>query len=118
LQAGTEESPYYSNSSQLPVGYTSDPFEALLHQEELQRKYTGGTVFHLYLGERVSSPQACKNIIKKTLTRFRIPYLTITPVFSICPKHGYLEGEYTFCPKCDKELIEKKTLEEPLDETI
>ena len=100
LQAGTDEAPYYTNSSQLPVDFSSDPFEALNLQEPLQRKYTGGTVFHLYMGERISSVKACKNLVRRVLERYRIPYLTVTPVFSICPTHGYLDGEISHCPQC------------------
>jgi ribonucleoside-triphosphate reductase len=108
LQAGTAENPYYTNSSQLPVGFTDDAFEALERQEELQRKYTGGTVLHLYMGERVSSVDACKKLVKRSLENFRLPYITITPTFSVCPTHGYLEGEHQYCPKCDEELVAKK----------
>jgi ribonucleoside-triphosphate reductase len=108
LQAGTREQPYYTNSSQLPVGFTADPFEALQRQEQLQRKYTGGTVLHLYLGERVSSARACRDLVKRALTRFRLPYITVTPTFSICPTHGYLAGEHAFCPKCDEEALARK----------
>jgi anaerobic ribonucleoside-triphosphate reductase len=108
LQAGAADAPYYTNSSQLPSGFTDDPFEALELQEELQRKYTGGTVLHLYLGERVSSAAACKKLLRRALENFRLPYVTITPTFSICPKHGYLSGEHTFCPKCDAELLARK----------
>ena len=100
LQAGTPEAPYYTNSSQLPVGYTSDPFVALTHQESLQRLYTGGTVLHLYLGERIGSGDACAKLVRKALTQYRIPYLTITPTFSICPEHGYQSGEHPECPVC------------------
>ena len=110
LQAGSPEQPYYTNSSQLPVGYTDDPFEALTRQEALQAKYTGGTVLHLYMNERISSVEACKTLVKRALTNFRLPYITITPTFSICPKHGYLAGEHAWCPKCDVELIEKKRM--------
>ncbi|BAO43303.1 ribonucleoside triphosphate reductase [Thiolapillus brandeum] len=108
LQAGTPEKPYYTNSSQLPVGYTDDPFQALSMQEELQRKYTGGTVLHLYMSERLSDSKACQRLVKRSLESFRLPYITITPTFSICPKHGYLEGEHEFCPRCDEELLVKK----------
>ncbi|MBI4356755.1 MAG: ribonucleoside triphosphate reductase [Gammaproteobacteria bacterium] len=108
LQAGTEKKPYYTNSSQLPVGFTSDPFEALEKQEALQKRYTGGTVLHLYMEERISGAAACKKLVKRALEGFRIPYITITPTFSICPKHGYLKGEHTFCPLCDEELIIQK----------
>jgi anaerobic ribonucleoside-triphosphate reductase len=110
LQAGTEDEPYYTNSSQLPVGFTDDPFEALERQDDLQRKYTGGTVLHLYMGERISSATACKKLVRRALENFRLPYITITPTFSICPKHGYLAGEHTYCPKCDAELIARKQL--------
>ena len=104
IQAGTPEEPYYTNSSQLPVGYTNDPFQALHEQEELQQKYTGGTVLHLYMGERVSSAEACKQLVKRSLESFRLPYITVTPTFSICPKHGYIAGEHAYCPICDEEL--------------
>jgi len=103
IQAGTKEDPYYTNSSQLPVGYTDDPFEALDLQATLQSKYTGGTVLHLYMSQRISSAKVCGELIKKVLTNYRLPYSTITPTFSICPKHGYLAGEHKFCPKCDEE---------------
>ena len=108
LQAGTRDMPYYTNSSQLPVGFTDDPFEALERQEALQRKYTGGTVLHLYMTERISSAEACKQLVKRSLERFRLPYITVTPTFSICPKHGYLQGEHPFCPKCDEDLLARK----------
>nr|WP_314890085.1 ribonucleoside triphosphate reductase [Actinomyces oris] len=100
LQAGTEANPYYTNSSQIPVGYTDDPFEAQEMQEELQTKYTGGTVLHLYMNERISSATACKELVRRSLTAFRTPYITITPTFSICPVHGYLAGEHLTCDKC------------------
>jgi len=92
--------PYYTNSSQLPVGLTDDLFHALRLQEPLQTRYTGGTVFHIWLGERLSSGEAAKLIIKRTAENFRIPYFTLTPTFSICPSHGYLAGEHTRCPEC------------------
>ncbi len=107
LQAGYEDAPYYTNSSQLPVGHTDDAFEALELQDELQSKYTGGTVLHLYMGERISSSEACKKMVRKTLTNFRLPYITITPTFSICPVHGYLQGEHEYCPRCDETLVQK-----------
>ncbi len=108
LQAGTAQHPYYTNSSQLPVGFTDDPFEALERQDELQRKYTGGTVLHLYMNERLSSPEACRELVRRSLTRFRLPYITVTPTFSICPTHGYLAGHQEFCPKCDAEILARK----------
>lgn len=101
IQAGTKDNPYYTNSSQLPVGFTNDPFLAEELQEELQTKYTGGTVLHLYMGEAVSSAQACKQLVKRSLTTWRTPYITITPTFSICPSHGYLSGEHFTCPQCE-----------------
>lgn len=107
LQAGTAEAPYYTNSSQLPVGFTDDPFEALALQDELQCKYTGGTVLHLYMAEQISSAEACKKLVRNALSRFRLPYLTVTPTFSICPVHGYLAGEHEFCPKCDEALLQQ-----------
>ncbi|MFA5352428.1 MAG: ribonucleoside triphosphate reductase [Candidatus Gracilibacteria bacterium] len=104
IQAGTPEAPYYTNSSQLPVEYTDDAFEALQHQDDLQKMYTGGTVLHLYMGERISDSASCKNLVRKVLSTFRLPYITITPTFSICPKHGYIAGEHDFCPTCDREI--------------
>ncbi|MBU0661474.1 ribonucleoside triphosphate reductase [Patescibacteria group bacterium] len=109
LQAGTKEAPYYTNSSQIPVGYTDDLFEALDLQDELQTKYTGGTVFHCYMSERLSTPEACRNLVKKALENYHLPYITISPTFSICPKHGYIKGEFDFCPVCDEELGFKET---------
>ena len=115
LQAGTDSNPYYTNSSQLPVGYTDDPFLALEMQDDLQRKYTGGTVLHLYMSEAVSSPKACRELVRRALTRFTLPYLTITPTFSICPKHGYISGRHDFCPLCDEELIQQKKAQAACD---
>lgn len=108
IQAGTEENPYYTNSSQLPVGFTDDPFEALDLQSTLQTKYTGGTVLHLYMGQRISSAKVCRDIVRKVLTNYRLPYVTITPTFSVCPKHGYISGEHKFCPICDEEKKAEK----------
>ncbi len=108
IQAGTVENPYYTNSSQLPVGYTDDPFEALDLQSTLQTKYTGGTVLHLYMSQRLSSAKVCRELVRKVLTNYRLPYITITPTFSVCPKHGYLSGEHKFCPICDEEKLAEK----------
>lgn len=118
LQAGQGENIYYTNSSQIPVDFTQDPFEALLMQDELQCKYTGGTVLHLYMNERISSPEACKNFVKTVLTKFRLPYITVTPVFSVCPVHGYLNGEHEYCPKCDEKLLEELNNETLLESSI
>ncbi|MCF7830791.1 ribonucleoside triphosphate reductase [Candidatus Gracilibacteria bacterium] len=104
IQSGTKEAPYYSNSSQLPVEITADAFEALELQDRLQTKYTGGTVLHLYMGERISDAESCKKLVRTVLTKHRLPYITITPTFSICPSHGYMAGEHDFCPKCDAEI--------------
>ena len=90
IQAGTSEAPFYTNSTQLPVGFGEDAFEALEKQNDLQCRYTGGTVLHLYMGERISSAEACKNLVRKVMTNYQLPYITISPTFSICPKHGYL----------------------------
>ena len=108
LHAGTPGKPYYTNSSQLPVGFTDDPFEALARQEDLQTKYTGGTVLHLYMGERISDAAACRELVRRALTRFRLPYITVTPTFSVCPVHGYLAGEHPYCPLCDAEKLAAK----------
>ncbi|GAA3903262.1 ribonucleoside triphosphate reductase [Halomonas cibimaris] len=108
LQAGTAQAPYYTNSSQLPVGHTDDPFEALIHQDPLQTRYTGGTVLHLYMRERLSSASACRKLVHTALSSFHLPYLTVTPTFSICPVHGYLAGEHEFCPKCDDALLAQR----------
>ncbi|MDR3155881.1 MAG: ribonucleoside triphosphate reductase [Holosporaceae bacterium] len=108
LQAGTPEMPYYTNSSQLPVGYTQDAFEALSMQDMFQKKYTGGTVLHLYMSERISDAKVCGKLVRKVVENFHLPYFTITPTFSICPKHGYLAGEHKFCPLCDAEILESK----------
>jgi ribonucleoside-triphosphate reductase len=118
LQAGQGENIYYTNSSQIPVDFTQDPFEALLMQDELQCKYTGGTVLHLYMNERISSSEACKNFVKTVLTKFRLPYITVTPVFSVCPVHGYLNGEHEYCPKCDEKLLEELDNETLLESSI
>ena len=112
IQAGFDGgTPYYTNSSQLPVDFTSDVFTALDLQDDLQKMYTGGTVLHLYMRERVSSSEACKHLVKSVLTNYRLPYISITPTFSVCPIHGRLEGEQEFCPKCDAELIRKHAQE-------
>ena len=116
ITSGTTD-PYYTNSSQLPVDYTTDIFEALDHQESLQTKYTGGTVFHTFVGEQIKDWKNCQNLVRTVFTNYKIPYLTISPVYSICPIHGYLTGEHFECPKCkaekEKELKEKiRKLEE------
>jgi ribonucleoside-triphosphate reductase len=106
ITAGDGE-PYYTNSTQLPVDYTDDLFEALKLQEDIQTKYTGGTVLHGFLGERISNPETVKSLIKKVFSKFHLPYFTITPTFSICPTHGYINGEHFICPKC--------TIEQPCE---
>jgi ribonucleoside-triphosphate reductase len=99
ITAGQRE-PYYTNSSQLPVGFSDDLFEALKLQDNLQTKYTGGTVLHGFLGERIANPETIKTLLKKIFGKYQLPYLTFTPTFSICPNHGYLVGEHFTCPKC------------------
>jgi ribonucleoside-triphosphate reductase len=100
ITAGTKKVPYYTNSSQLPVNYANDIFEALKLQDEIQCKYTGGTVFHIFLGERMQDGEGVKRLVRKVFENFKLPYITITPTFSICPVHGYVSGEHFFCPKC------------------
>ncbi len=102
LQAGCDENIYYTNSSQIPVGHTDDPFEALELQNKLQCKYTGGTVLHLYMGEKMSSGEACRRFVKKVIENYQLPYITVTPVFSTCDTHGYIKGEQSECPDCGK----------------
>lgn len=111
ITSGTNQ-PYYTNSSQLPVDFTPDIFDALDHQESLQTKYTGGTVFHGFLGERVSDWRACRSLVKAIAENYRIPYFTISPTFSVCATHGYLAGEHFSCPHCEAEA--KAKMEEEL----
>jgi ribonucleoside-triphosphate reductase len=105
--AGTKKSPYYTNSSQLPVNYTDDLFEAMKLQDEIQCRYNGGTIMHLFLGERLSDTASAKALVRKAFEKFSLPYITLTPTFSICPTHGYIEGEHFTCPKC--------TIEQPCE---
>lgn len=105
IQAGEGDEVYYTNSSQLPVGFTDDPYKALELQEKLQCKYTGGTVLHLYMREKISSAEACKRFIRSVITNYRLPYVTVTPVFSTCESHGYLTGEQKLCPTCGRETL-------------
>lgn len=112
IQSGTPGHRYYTNSSQLPAGYTHDLFKALKMQDKLQCCYTGGTVFHMYMNEAISSPEACRDIVRKVLTNFKMPYITVTPLFSVCEKHGYLRGRHDFCPLCDQEIIDRARTEE------
>ena len=100
-QQGAE--PYYTNSTQLPVNYTDDIFEALDHQDDLQTKYTGGTVVHIFGGERISDCETMKNMVRKVCENYRLPYFTFSPTFSVCPNHGYLKGEHQTCPDCHDE---------------
>lgn len=103
IQQGTTTAPYYTNSTHLPVNHTSDPLFALDHQDQLQTKYTGGTVLHLFLGEKIKDWQTCRSFVKKVASRYKLPYFTITPTFSVCPIHGYLQGEHDSCTKCGAE---------------
>jgi anaerobic ribonucleoside-triphosphate reductase len=95
--------PFYTNSTQLPVNYTDDIYETLTLQDDLQTQYTGGTALHIYLGEQVSDIETVKGLIKKVATNFRLPYFTLTPTFSVCPSHGYLNGKQERCPLCNEE---------------
>jgi len=114
VQQGAE--PYYTNSTHLPVQFTDDIFAALKLQDDLQTKYTGGTVLHGFIGERMPSPEATKRLVRKIAENFHLPYYTITPTFSVCPKHGYLPGEHFYCPKCDEEIgYSETTAAVPLD---
>ncbi|WP_315329224.1 ribonucleoside triphosphate reductase [Treponema socranskii] len=103
ITSGTDESPFYTNSTQLPVDYTSDIFEALDLQESLQTRYTGGTVFHTFMGEQIKDWRACRDLVKAITANYRVPYITISPTYSICRSHGYLNGEHFECPKCKAE---------------
>jgi anaerobic ribonucleoside-triphosphate reductase len=104
MKMSTEEGlNLYTNSTQLPVNYSDDIYETLRLQDDLQTKYTGGTVMHLYLGENIGETETVRNLIKKVVTRFRLPYLTLSPTFSVCPSHGYLKGKQETCPVCSAE---------------
>lgn len=105
IQAGFGEKVYYTNSSQLPANFTDDLFDALDRQDKLQTLYTGGTVLHLYMRERLSSAEACRKLVRSVMTNYKLPYITVTPIFSVCEKHGYIAGEHEFCPICDEELL-------------
>ena len=107
ITAGTKETPYYTNSTQLPVNYTDDIFKAVELQDEIQCKYTGGVVLHLFVGEQIRDVASMKSLIKKIFSNNRLPYITLTPTFSVCPSHGYLSGEHWKCPKC--------TIEQPCE---
>jgi ribonucleoside-triphosphate reductase len=107
---GMGAKPYYTNSTQLPVNYTDDVFEALDLQDALQTLYTGGTVLHIFLGEKIDDLEAVKALVKKVASNYRLPYFTLSPTFSVCPKHGYLAGEHEFCPVCDEETGYKEQL--------
>ena len=125
ITAGIDE-PYYTNSSQLPVDFTQDIFDALELQDDLQTKYTGGTVFHGFLGERIKDWEACRELVKTIATGYRLPYFTISPVFSVCPVHGYLDGEHQHCPKCaleqeeaiDREIADLESRKKELEEAV
>ena len=105
-QAAQGRPPFYTNSSQLPVNFTDDIFELLDLQDEVQSKYTGGTVLHIFMGERIKDTDALKKFIRKVCEGYQLPYFSITPTFSVCPKCGYIEGEHFECPKCKAEKIE------------
>jgi ribonucleoside-triphosphate reductase len=100
LESYGSKTPYYTNSSQLPPGAKLDLFDALKRQDPLQSRYTGGTVFHSYLGERLPDTTAVKQLVRRIAEQFRLPYYSLTPTFSVCRHHGYLAGEQTVCPQC------------------
>lgn len=106
ITAGTKTTPYYTNSTQLPVDHNGDVFDAFKHQDELQTLYTGGTIMHCYLGERISDWRATRNLVKKIAESFKLPYFTISPVFTVCPEHGYMSGEKKICdtPDCKEDI--------------
>jgi ribonucleoside-triphosphate reductase len=104
IKTAGEKVPYYTNSTHLPVNETDDLFEALDHQDDLQCKYTGGTVMHGFLGESLPTAEMTKKLVRKVAENYKLPYFSVTPTFSICPKHGYIKGEWEYCPKCDKEI--------------
>jgi ribonucleoside-triphosphate reductase len=101
--------PFYTNSTHLPVNYTDDIFTALDHQDALQTRYNGGTVLHGFMSESLPDIAAVKKLVKKIAYNYHLPYFSITPTFSICPKHGYMAGEHEYCPKCDIEIGYKVT---------
>jgi len=107
---GNGAKPYYTNSTQLPVGHTDDVFEALDLQDGLQTKYTGGTVMHIFLGERLDTAEQVKTLVRKVAENYHLPYFTLSPTFSVCPKHGYIKGEHEYCPVCDQEIGYKEQL--------
>jgi ribonucleoside-triphosphate reductase len=102
-----DDAPFYTNSTWLPVDYTDDVFEALDLQEPLQTRYTGGTVFHAFLGEAIEDWRSCRSLVKAIAYNYRVPYFTISPTFSVCPVHGYLSGEHFTCPLCRDERIQE-----------
>ena len=110
--------PYYTNSTHLPVNFTDDLFEALDKQDDVQTKYTGGTVFHAFLGESMPSAESVKKLVKTIAHSYHLPYFTITPTFSICPKHGYIAGEHKFCPKCDEEMGYREESHSVTEQTV
>lgn len=101
ITSGVNE-PYYTNSTQPPVNYTDDIFETVENQDELQSLYTGGTVLHFYLGEKIDDIEACKNLIKTVFHNSKMPYISLTPTFSVCQEHGYISGEHFNCPHCSQ----------------
>jgi ribonucleoside-triphosphate reductase (formate) len=104
IQSGTEDAPYYTNSSQLPVGFTDDPFEALEEENELQCKYTWGTVLHMYMWVKLTDTTSCKNFVRTVTGNYQLSYITISPTFLICPKRRYVTWEHDYCQKCDTEV--------------
>jgi ribonucleoside-triphosphate reductase len=98
ITAGSEEAPYYTNSTHLPVSFSDDLFEVLDHQDALQTLYTGGTVLHIFLGEQINDWRQARHLVKTVAENYKLPYYTVTPTFSVCPVHGYISGEHPYCP--------------------
>jgi len=116
ITAGTDDTPYYTNSVHLPVDASNDIFAVLNHQDDLQSKFTGGTVIHFFLGEAIRDVATVKNIVKKITDKYSLPYFSLTPTFSICPVHGYIPGEYEFCPyEHTEEDLKKYGIQVPVE---
>jgi ribonucleoside-triphosphate reductase len=111
VTSGSAERPYYTNSTQLPVEQTRDLFKALSHQDKLQPLYTGGTVFHVFLGEAVDRPETVSKLLENITQSYAMPYITITPTFSVCPVHGYIKGEHRECPLCEEDRKHELSLQ-------
>jgi ribonucleoside-triphosphate reductase len=118
ITSGTDQTPYYTNSVHLPVNASDDVFYVLNHQNELQAKFTGGTVIHLFLGESIKDIATIKELVKRVCFKFKLPYFSVTPTFSVCPVHGYIAGEHPFCPyEHSQEELEKHGIMVPAEKS-